>query len=131
MNRAVAQAREAAARGWVVPHERVRDWLLDLARVPHASSPAGVKVVWSDLAPDDVELPHDYLRPFNLSAAQQIAEDLVLAGDGLATFPRRGRPGMTVGTRELTIVRPYVVIYEITGDQATSLRVWHTAQDRS
>jgi predicted transcriptional regulator len=32
LDRAVAQAREAVARGRVVPHERVRVWLLDLAR---------------------------------------------------------------------------------------------------
>ncbi len=37
--RAVAKAREAVARGRTVPHERVRDWLLDLARKPLTATP--------------------------------------------------------------------------------------------
>jgi toxin ParE1/3/4 len=90
-----------------------------------------VRVVWSDAALGDVELIQDYLRPFNPSAAARVAEDLVLAGDSLATFPHRGRPGMSAGTRELTIVRPYVIVYEISGEEVVILRVWHAAQDRS
>ncbi len=44
----------------------------------------------------------------NPIAAKRVATELLLAGDSLETFPRRGRPGRAAGTRELAPVRPYV-----------------------
>jgi len=60
-----------------------------------------------------------------------VTRELILAGDSLALFPRRGRPGRAPGTRELVTVVPYVIVYEVDEtDTVMILRVWHGAQDR-
>jgi hypothetical protein len=55
----------------------------------------------------------------------------LLAGDSLETFPRRGRIGRVVGTRELVALHPYVLVYQVTSSgEVTIVNVWHGAQDR-
>jgi plasmid stabilization system protein ParE len=64
-------------------------------------------------------------------AAVRVARELVVAGDSLVMFPRRGRPGSLPGHRELVAVRPYVIVYRLLADGTVDiLRVWHAAQDR-
>ncbi|MBN9564090.1 MAG: type II toxin-antitoxin system RelE/ParE family toxin [Alphaproteobacteria bacterium] len=72
-----------------------------------------------------------YIASENPVAAERVGRELLLAGDSLAMFPRRGRPGRQVGTRELFVVSPYLIVYRITAeDTVTILRIWHAAQDR-
>ena len=56
----------------------------------------------------------------------------ILAADGLASFPWRGRRGLAPDTRELVAASPYLLVYEV--DEAAGvvsiLRVWHGARDR-
>jgi plasmid stabilization system protein ParE len=60
-----------------------------------------------------------------------VARELLIAGDSLVTFPHRGKPGRHAGTRELSTITPYIIVYRIGREEAvTILRVWHTAQDR-
>lgn len=66
----------------------------------------------------------------NPRAATRMARELLIAGDSLVLFPRRGRRGLVRGTRELVPVYPYVIVYEVEGDDVMILRVWHGAQDR-
>jgi toxin ParE1/3/4 len=78
----------------------------------------------------DVRRIFRYIARENPVAAQRIARELTLAGDSLALFPYRGRPGRTPGTRELSAVHPYVIVYEVERTDVTILLVWHSAQDR-
>ena len=55
---------------------------------------------------------------------------LPLAGDSRNLFPFRERPGSPVGTRELMSVPPYVIVYRMSGDAVSMIRIWHSAQDR-
>lgn len=88
-------------------------------------------VVWRTRALADVARIARYLATENPIAARRVARELLLAGDSLAIFPRRGRPGSRPGTRELVAVSPYVLVYRIAGaDAVTILRVWHAAQSR-
>ena len=91
-----------------------------------------MKVEWADSALTDIERIVAYLKPLNPFAARQIARKLFAAGDSLATFPHRGRLGLAGGTRELVIVRPYLLVYEVddTGGLVRILRVWHGTQNR-
>jgi toxin ParE1/3/4 len=100
------------------------------ARSPQAGPEAAVRVRWTTPALADVEAHHDYLAAFNPAAARRVAGALRSAGDTLARFPHRGRPGREPGTRELAAVRPYVVVYAVEADEVRILRVWHAAQDR-
>jgi plasmid stabilization system protein ParE len=59
-----------------------------------------------------------------------VAVQLVAAGDALEHLPERGRPGLVPGTRELTLIWPYVVIYRIGSETVEIVRIWHGAQDR-
>jgi toxin ParE1/3/4 len=89
-----------------------------------------VKVVWSPEALDDVARTFDYLLPLNPVAARRIVEALFIAADSLVMFPERGRSGTKLGTRELVIEAPYVIVYQIAGEKLEILRIWHAAQQR-
>ncbi len=72
-----------------------------------------------------------YIAQENPVAARQIGREILLSGDSLAMFPRRGRPGRDPTTRELVTIRPYVIVYEVDAvGNVTIQSVWHSAQDR-
>lgn len=88
-------------------------------------------VIWGPQALADVARIARYIAEDNPFAASRLARSLAQAGESLIAMPRRGRPGREAGTRELVIVRPYVLVYEITAaGSVTILRIWHAAQDR-
>jgi plasmid stabilization system protein ParE len=88
-------------------------------------------VVWREPARADVVRIILHIGAENPIAARRVARELLLAGDSLEIFPRRGRPGRVPGTRELVAVTPYILVYEVDGDDVTILRVWHGAQNRA
>ncbi|ESQ79799.1 type II toxin-antitoxin system RelE/ParE family toxin [Asticcacaulis sp. YBE204] len=45
-------------------------------------------------------------------------------------MPERGRPGLVAGTRELTSVWPYVIVYRHSAERVDILRIWHGVQSR-
>jgi len=83
-------------------------------------------------ARDDRRRITAWLKERNPAAAIRIARAFLVAADSLTRFPEKGRPGRAPGTRELSIVPPYIIVYEV--DQAVRtvriLRIWHSAQDR-
>jgi toxin ParE1/3/4 len=89
-----------------------------------------VRVLWQAAALADIRRIVDYIAADNIAAARRIGQELILAGDSLEMFPHRGRLGVVEGTRELPIVRPYVVVYAVEGEVVRILRIWHSAQDR-
>jgi toxin ParE1/3/4 len=88
-------------------------------------------VLWRARALADVGRIVRHIAVDNPIAAKRIGRELLLAGDSLAMFPRRGRPGRQAGTRELVVISPYVIVYRMADpDAVTVLRIWHVAQDR-
>jgi len=87
-------------------------------------------VIWSPAALQDVSRIHDYISLFNPRAAERLAARLFEAAEQLERFPLRGRGSDTAEERELTVVRPYVLVYEVQSDLVRVLRVWHGAQRR-
>ncbi len=88
-------------------------------------------VVWSPQALGDVSRIAAYIAAENPVAAARVARELLVAGDSLVVFPRRGSPTSLPGRRELLAVRPYVLVYRILpGEVVDILRIWHAAQDR-
>lgn len=59
-----------------------------------------------------------------------MAAALFAACEELEHFPGRGRSGKRRGTRELTTVCPYVIVYRVEPDAIEILRIWHGRQDR-
>ena len=133
MRAAVEFGRADAAAGRVVPRERVREWLLDMAAggdAPCRSLTSRIEGRLDGRGPRGLGAVRAHLHPLNPVAARKIAQALLLAGDGLSLFPAHGRGGLEPGTRELVAVRPYVLVYEVKGAEVVILAAWHGAQER-
>jgi toxin ParE1/3/4 len=87
-------------------------------------------VVFSPEALADLATIKAYIGDLNPPAASRIAIQLVAACDRLEHLPERGRPGLVAGTREITSIWPYVIVYRIADQSVEIVRVWHGAQDR-
>lgn len=88
-----------------------------------------MQVRWAPAARRDLQRIRAYIAEFNPWAANRIAVRILAAADSLEHLPRRGRPGLEAGTRELVGVPPYIIVYRVT-DQVEIARVWHAAQSR-
>jgi addiction module RelE/StbE family toxin len=92
---------------------------------------AGRPVRWARHAVADLDRIYGYLIEERPDLAQELVQELVLAGDSLESFPNRGRPGRASGTRELVAMAPYLLVYEVTREEVLILRIWHARQDRA
>jgi toxin ParE1/3/4 len=88
-----------------------------------------VEVIWTRDALRDIDRAYRYIAEHNPVAARRVADALLAAGDSLSEMPRRGRPGLQAGTRELVSEYPYVIVYRV-DDAVRIIRVWHGAQKR-
>ena len=89
-----------------------------------------MSIVFSSEALADLASIREYIGDRNPPAASRISVALVAACDRLEHLPERGRPGLVAGTREITTVWPYIIVYRITTEGVEIIRVWHGAQDR-
>jgi addiction module RelE/StbE family toxin len=87
-----------------------------------------VRVIWSPAALREIEHIYHYIAQFNPRAAENVANELLTAGDSLESFPYRGRPVPGTNLREMTIVYPYIIGYRVAADQVRILRVRHGAR---
>ena len=86
---------------------------------------------WTELALDDLSEIQQFITQDNPFAARTLAARIVEAAESLTEFPDRGRPGDEPGTRELSNVRLYVIVYRVLETEVQILRVWHGAQNRT
>jgi len=89
-----------------------------------------MQVFYTRRALRDLSNIHTHIAADNPAAASRMAVELMAACDRLEQFPERGRLGRRRGTRELTTVWPYVIVYKVTRQQVEILAVWHGAQQR-
>ena len=87
-------------------------------------------VAFSPDALADLVAIRTYIGDRNPSAASRIAVQIVAACDALEHLPERGRPGLVSGTREVTLIWPYVIVYRIAPEAVEIIRIRHGAQDR-
>jgi toxin ParE1/3/4 len=85
------------------------------------------EIVWTDEAIAHLEAIVAYIAAFNPAAADRLGGRLIEAADSLAEFSDRGREAMG-GTRETTIVWPYVLRYQVEQEQVIILRIRHGAR---
>lgn len=90
-----------------------------------------MQVIFTAEATHDLASIRAYIGADNPAAASRVAISIVAACDRLEYLPERGRPGRITGTRELTTLWPYVVVYEIHAERVVIVRILHGAQDRS
>ncbi len=60
-----------------------------------------MSVIWREDALGDIARISGYIAADHRAAARQISRELVLVGDSLTMFPRRGRLGRIPGTASL------------------------------
>ena len=85
------------------------------------------EIAWTARALAKIDAIKEHIEPFDPAAAERIAARLLKAGESLAYFPNRGRPGPK-GTRELSVVPPYIIRYRVRGDVVTIVTVKHGRQ---
>lgn len=85
------------------------------------------KVVWLNEAIDQLDLIVAYIELFDPIAAERIGDRLFALGESLADFPHRGRPAGN-GTREMVTVPPYILRYQIDGEEVSILSIRHGAR---
>jgi len=85
------------------------------------------RIIWSREALFKLRGIHGYIRQFNPGAATTLSARLLAAAESLSDFPNRGR--LTTGkARELVSIRPYIIVYQVVGDEVTILDIRHAAQ---
>ena len=90
-----------------------------------------MSVIFTRRALRDLSAVRAYIAEDDPSAASRMAVEIVAACDRLEFFPERGRPGLIRGTRELTTVWPYVIVYKVYPNRDVEiLSIWHGAQLR-
>jgi toxin ParE1/3/4 len=90
-----------------------------------------MRVRWTTDAADDLERICDYIAESHPESARRVAQSVVERISELEEFPRIGRPGRVVGTREIAFPPlPYAAVYEILDpqDEVRLLRILHGAQ---
>ena len=84
-------------------------------------------IIWSARARRDLEAIHDYIDERAPLAAQRFTLRLVNAADSLAEMPERGRLARR-GLRELTVIYPYIIRYQVLSAAIRIVRIKHGAQ---
>jgi toxin ParE1/3/4 len=88
-----------------------------------------LRIRWTGSALADLEAIGDFIALDNAVAAQRMVVGLVASVDALRDHPNLGRPGRLTGTRELVVSgTPYVVPYQVQGDDVQILAVFHGAR---
>ncbi len=88
-----------------------------------------MRVLYSDRALQNLEAIKAYIAQDSISAAGRMEARLLTACRNLASHSDRGRAGRR-GTRELTVVRPYVIVYRATTNAIHIERIIHAARRR-
>ena len=89
-----------------------------------------MRVRWLRQALANPEHIGEYIAQDNPVAAQATVLEILDAVDALAsnTTTNRGRAGRVAGTRELVVLKNYLVPYRIRGEVIEILRVMHARQ---
>ena len=89
-----------------------------------------MRIRWTPAAADDLEHIAKYLQENNPTLARSTVLELYDAAQSLKQFANRGRIGRIAGTRELVISSlPYVIVYQVAGQNVSIVRVVHSSED--
>jgi len=87
------------------------------------------EVRWNRRAILDVASIHAHVADHNPRAADDLRRLIYRRTDDLAHFPLAHRQGRLPGTREMVLHPNYILIYRLTGEVITILRVLHSARN--
>lgn len=87
-----------------------------------------MEVVWSEPAEENLDAIVTYIADDNIHAALEMDDLLREAANGLAKFPRKGKPGRVPGTRELVAHPNYILVYLLTEESVLVVTVLHSSR---
>ncbi len=88
------------------------------------------KIIWSELALENLKNIHDYISKDSLIYANRVIEKIILRIEQLEKFPRSGRvvPELNnISIREL-IQYNYRIIYKVASQKVYIVRIHHSAK---
>ena len=88
------------------------------------------RLIFTRRALDDLDDIKSQIAQDRPMAAERFIERLADACAAPCVFPERGRAGRRRGTRELTTVWPYVIVYRVGPQAVTIERIIHGARLR-
>lgn len=91
-----------------------------------------MEVRWTSRALGDLARLYEFLATVNPRAAAAVVQRLTAAPDVLLRQPKIGTPLSDFSPRDVRylIVGDYEMRYELAGDTAWIVRLWHTREDR-
>ncbi|VAX33549.1 hypothetical protein MNBD_NITROSPIRAE01-1900 [hydrothermal vent metagenome] len=88
-----------------------------------------MQVKWTEPAAKALERIQDYIAKDNPRAAFEVVQEIRLAVSRLEEYPKIGRRGRVIGTRELvTHSVSYIVPYRIQKQTIQILSIYHTSR---
>jgi toxin ParE1/3/4 len=89
-----------------------------------------VKIVWTQIAIEDLQLIHEYISKDSKLYAERLIEKIIERVDQLETFPKSGRvvPEFETETIRELIEGNYRIIYQILPDYIGIVRIHHSAR---
>lgn len=87
-----------------------------------------MNLLWRPLAQEDRDRIFDYVVQDNPQAAIDLDELFKKKANAIAEQPKLFKAGRIKGTREAVVHPNYVLVYQVSTDTVTILRVLHTAQ---
>jgi plasmid stabilization system protein ParE len=90
-----------------------------------------MRIRWTEPAARDLTHICDYIEGHDGPAtARRVALTIYESVSSLTQFPRRGRPGRKLNTRELVFARlPFLAVYRIREEVIEIVRLLHGAQN--
>lgn len=89
-----------------------------------------VSVLWTEIAIEDLRLIHEYISKDSKLYADRFIEKLIERVDQLESFQKSGRvvPEFEIETIRELLEGNYRIVYEITPEQISIVRVHHSAR---
>ena len=89
-----------------------------------------VKIIWTEIAIEDLRLIHEYISYDSKLYADRFIEKIINRVDQLESFPKSGRvvPEFDSSVIRELIEGNYRIIYQISSDKIAIIRVHHSAR---
>jgi len=88
-----------------------------------------MQVMWTKPAKNDLQGIAEYIAQDNITASLEVVDRLLIAGNGLDMFSKRGRLGDIRGTFELVVEKTTCnIVYALKGKWVYILAVVHQSQ---
>ena len=90
-----------------------------------------VKIIWSELAIEDLKIIYDYISKDSIRYAARMIDKIIHRIDQLENFPGSGRivPEFNNDSIREIIVDNYRIIYLVKKDSVNITRIHHAARD--